>query len=103
MQLQELAINSESPDNYTPGLTAIPRAWAGLQALTMLELRGHRLLLALPSWLPGLGLNHLDLSCCPHIDLQPLGSFTSLHTLALQVQVCMVPIHLFHQVFFELM
>ena len=41
LQLQELAINSESPDNYTPGLTAIPMhivlAWG--KSEPMLDLR----------------------------------------------------------------
>lgn len=94
MQLQELAINSEAPDNYSPGLAAIPRPWAQLQALTRLELRGHRMLLALPSWLPGLGLLHLDVSCCPQMDLQSVGSFHSLQTLALQVLTHLLPCRL---------
>ena len=35
LQLQEVAINSEAPDNYSPGLAAIPRPWSHLQACTV--------------------------------------------------------------------
>ena len=88
VQLEELSICGDCGDTFAPGLNALPRAWTALTSLTHLELRGHRLLLTLPPWLPQLGLKHLDISGCSHLDLALLPSLTTLHTLGMQARLC---------------
>lgn len=86
--LTRLCVNaSQRRDVLAYGMDALPDTWAQLTSLRSLELRGHALLEALPSWLPGAmpHLESLDVSACGRLDLRSLARFTQLRTLALQV------------------
>lgn len=88
MQLEELSITAEDSDHaWMVGVDNLPKTWLALQSLRKLELRGHKLLISLPTFLTDLPLTHLDVSYCKQLELSCLSSFTNLRVLGLQVGI----------------
>lgn len=80
----------QSAEHRTPGISLIPDSWSCLTALERFELRGHKELASLPSWMPTTltRLTHLDVSDgFQHddgFDLTLVPSFRGLRCLVLQ-------------------
>ncbi|KAK9820853.1 hypothetical protein WJX81_004021 [Elliptochloris bilobata] len=83
--LEELSISGEeNASAWGVGMDCIPSQWSALTSLRTLQLRGHTMLSALPSFLTALPLTHLDVSACRAADLSVVADMTSLVTLSLQ-------------------
>eukprot|EP00195_Chlamydomonas_chlamydogama_P015429 CAMPEP_0202896172 /NCGR_PEP_ID=MMETSP1392-20130828/5216_1 /ASSEMBLY_ACC=CAM_ASM_000868 /TAXON_ID=225041 /ORGANISM="Chlamydomonas chlamydogama, Strain SAG 11-48b" /LENGTH=374 /DNA_ID=CAMNT_0049581421 /DNA_START=388 /DNA_END=1512 /DNA_ORIENTATION=- len=85
-KLNSLALTcDEGSGQWIVGLDTMPQAWSQLSALTSLELRGHHLLDALPTWLKDMPqLRKLDVSCNANVNLANVTLLTQLEVLALQ-------------------